>query len=286
MGGSLHAGYMYSGWAPNTFLRSILGIEDIKLNTRPTISTFAKSLPGGPAYQRIISDQFKDGSMAYLNIEFGQDIRNHIIHPSGGFQWSTIARVGFPTRKFGFLKLDLDYSWYTSLIDEFGLVLGFHTHFGYVRSLRKKTIPFKELFNIGGPASVRGFEWGEISPSFVLNPKRRNDEFDMGRLGEPIGGTKAFFVNLELTFPIKKDHTLKGAIFYDGGSGWGTPCLPISPTEYKMFIRNSSFDYRQTIGIGFRMLQPQNLKVDWGFKLDRRPGEKAYEVHFSAYKQF
>ncbi len=285
MGTSFHAGYMYSGWEPTTFLRGVVGIENIKLNNRPTLADNVGHLPGANAYQRIILEQFKNGTMTYLNLEAGQDIRNHVVHPSGGFQWSTLARAGLPTQKFGFFKIDFDYSWYTSLIDEYGLVLCFHTHLGYVKPLKNKTIPFRELFNIGGIASVRGFEWGEISPSFMLDPYIKEDDIT-GRMGEPIGGEKAFFVNLELSFPIKKDYTLKGTIFYDGGSGWQPPRLPITSEDCCKFIRNASFDYRQSIGIGILMLQPQNLKIDWAFKLDRRPGEKAYEVHFSTYKQF
>jgi len=242
--------------------------------------------PGSAAYSRIIKQQFKNGTMCYINLEAGQDVRNHILHPSSGFQWSAISRIGLPSVNFGFWKFDLDYSWYTSLIDEYHLVLGFHTHFGYVKPLRNKTIPFQELFNIGGPATVRGFEWGQISPSFNLNPYIDVDDIIGDRFTEPIGGRKAFFVNLELNFPIKRDFSIIGALFYDGGSGWEPPALNITPAECKKFVWNACFDYRQSIGIGFRMTQPQNIKIDWGFKLDRRPGETASVVHFSTFKEF
>jgi len=286
LGGSFHTGYILTKWYMDTILRGIIGFESIKLNRPPMIRADIANCPGAPAYSRIIAQQFKSGTMCYLNLEAGQDIRNHILHPSAGYQWSAVSRVGLPSEKFGFWRLDFDYSWYTSLIDEYSLVLGFHTHLGYIKPLRKKTIPFKELFNIGGPASVRGFEWGEISPSLNLNPARNVNEIIGDRFTEPIGGCKAFFLNLELSFPIKRDFSIKGAVFYDGGSGWSPPKLNITQTECNRFIRNACFDYRQSIGIGVRMLQPQNMKIDWGFKLDRRPGEKASVVHFSTYKEF
>lgn len=286
MGGSFHSAYILSKWAIDTIFRGIIGIESIKLNRPPTIRPDMCDNPGAYAYSKIIQQQFKDGTMGYLNLEVGQDIRNNLLHPSAGYQWSAVSRIGFPTVKFGFWKLDLDYSWYASLIDEYGLVLGFHTHFGYVRPLHNKTIPFKELFNIGGPATVRGFEWGQISPSFNLNPWRNVDEIVGDRFTEPLGGRKAFVVNLELTFPIKKDYSVVGALFYDGGSGWTLPNLNITQAECNTFIYNACFDYRQSIGFGVRMLQPQNMKIDWGFKLDRRPGETASVVHFSTWREF
>ena len=287
MGGSFHTAYILTKWAIDTIFRGIIGIENIKLNRPPTLRPDVCDNPGACAYSKIIQQQFKDGTMGYLNLEVGQDMRNHLLHPSAGYQWSAVSRIGFPTVKFGFWRLDLDYSWYASLIDEYGLVVGFHMHGGYVRPLQNKTIPFKELFNIGGPATVRGFEWGQISPSFNLNPWRNVDEIIGDRFTEPLGGRKALVINLELTFPIKKDYSVVGALFYDGGSGWELPNnLNITQAECNTFIYNACFDYRQAIGIGIRMLQPQNMKIDWGFKLDRRPGETASVVHFSTWREF
>jgi len=40
------------------------------------------------------------------------------------------------------------------------------------------------------------------------------------------------------------------------------------------------FDYRHSVGVGIRLMNPMPIKIDWGFKLDPRPGEPPYEVHF------
>jgi len=197
IGGAFQAGYISSRWAIDTVFRSTIGIDDIKLNNKPRVRTDCLSCPGALPYQRILDQSFKNGTIYSWTFEAGQDIRNNIIHPSGGYQWSLISRIGFPANTFGFFKVDADYSWYTSLIDEYNLVLGFHAHAGYIKQLERKTIPFKELYNIGGVASVRGFDWGEITPSFNLDPSRKPDEI-YGRAAEPIGGRKAFFVNTEL----------------------------------------------------------------------------------------
>lgn len=286
LGSSLHVGYISSRWTIETALRGIVGFENISLNQPPRLSPNVRDLPGANAYQRLIHEEFKNGSLYHTTFELGQDCRNHILHPSGGYQWSVTSRFGWPLDVFGFMKFDFDYSWYTSLIDEYGLSLGFHAHGGYMRPIGHYQIPFNELYNIGGPASVRGFEWGEISPSFSLSPYCGDEDNNEGRCGEPIGGRKAFFVNVELNFPIKRDYTIKGALFYDGGSGWCPPKLNLTPSEQARFLSNTAFDYRQSIGIGIRMLQPQNLKIDWSFKLDRRPCESPSAVHFGMFKEF
>lgn len=175
-----------------------------------------------------------------------------------------------PAANFGFVKFEADGAWYTPLIGESDLVLCTHGHFGIVHAFDKKTIPYRELFHIGGPATVRGFLFGQISPSWI------NDS---------IGATKAFWVNAELVFPIKPDFSIKGALFYDGGAGWDTPDSDcINPIR----LRNNRFNYRHAIGIGVRLLNPAPMQVDWGFKLDRNKkiGEPVAEMHLTMQHNF
>ncbi len=112
---------------------------------------------------------------------------------------------------------------------------------------------------------MRGFLFGQLSPQF---------------LQDSIGGKKAFFVNLELIFPVTADFSTKGLVFYDGGCGWDNP---YADEISKEFLRNNGFNYRHAVGIGVRLLKPAPVRIDWGFKLDRRKKfkESAHEVHFS-----
>ena len=44
----------------------------------------------------------------------------------------------------------------------------------------------------------------------------------------------------------------------------------------------SFHDLRYTAGLGLRYKSAVGpLRFDWGYKLDRRPGEKAYHLHFT-----
>ena len=98
-----------------------------------------------------------------------------------------------------------------------------------------------------------------------------------------IGAKNAFWFNTELIFPIASDFSIKGALFYDGGAGWDTPDSDlISPQN----LKNNNFAFRHSVGFGFRILRPTPMKVDWGFKLDRKKGESPSEVHFGMYHEF
>lgn len=233
-------------------------------------------------FNAVLQRRFPNGSYVWTAAQASQDFRNHPMHPSRGYQWLGQARIALPSNgqfnlatspnasryNFGFWKLDFDASYFTPLIGERDLVFYFHTHFGVVNSFHDKVIPFRELYHIGGPASVRGYLFGEIGPTYR---------------GDSIGAKKAFWVNSELIFPVSPDFSIKGVLFYDGGAGWDTPN---ANSLSRKRLRNNSFNFRQSIGFGVRLLRPTPVKIDWGFKLDRRKDETPSQVHLSMSHDF
>lgn len=233
--------------------------------------------------QRIYDNRFQNGTFGYVQLNMSQDTRNHNVHITRGYRWLATGKVGIPTPKnnFGFYKLEFDSHYYTPLINETDLVLHVHGHCGYIKEMDNKVLPYRELYHIGGQASVRGWVFGQIGPMWYLPELLERDPDYQGTM---IGAKKAAFFNIELVFPITEDMGMKGVVFYDGGAGWDTQKtgLNIDPNH----IRNDSFDYRHSIGVGIRLLNPQPIRVDWAFKLDKRSGEKATEVSFSSYYDF
>lgn len=244
------------------------------------------SLPGFPDAQAELqvtyNNRFQSGTFTYLQADISQDTRNHNVHITRGHKILTTARMGLPSfgSNFGFYKFEFDGHYYTPLINETDLVLHLHGHCGYIKEMGNRVLPYRELYHIGGQASVRGWVFGQIGPMWYL-PQQVEDE---GWQGTMIGAKKAAFFNLELVFPLTQDMGMKGVVFYDGGAGWDTPNPDnsISPGH----IKNNSFDYRHSIGVGLRLLNPQPMRIDWAFKLDKRTGEKATEVSFSSYYDF
>lgn len=232
-------------------------------------------------YQSILDYRFDGGSFGSFQLSAIHDTRNHHMHISRGHKVQAFARIGVPAfhEPVGFFKLQFDGHWYTPVIGENTLVFHLHGHLGYVQELHNKRIPYRELYNIGGQASVRGWEFGQIGPMWYIE----DQVSETGWQGESIGAKKGFFINSELVFPFTEDFSIKGSVFYDGGTGWDTPnSSQIDPLR----LRNNNFDYRQSIGFGVRLTQPQPVRIDWGFKLDKREGEPLSQVHFSTYQDF
>lgn len=230
-----------------------------------------------PDMQKALQEQtnciFQPGRLLWTGFTFSQDFRNNPFFPSSGFNWLWDLRVGLPgfsVSDFGFAKTTLNINWYTPVIEEKDIIFHIRGFVGLIHSLRNRNIPYRELFHIGGPMSVRGFLFGQIGPQL---------------LGSSLGATRAFFVNAEMQIPITPDSNMRGYLFYDGGAGWQTYCTGSIPQN---LLSNNSFEYRHAVGFGISLDHPTSIRVDWGFKLDRkrRRGETASEVHISASRAF
>lgn len=107
---------------------------------------------------------------------------------------------------------------------------------------------------------MRGFKKDELGPRDPLT--------DLA-----LGGEAVFVLNQELRFPIFKKFS--GVVFLDLGN------------VYPKISDFGLFDIRKTAGFGFRLHTPFILvRLDWGFKLDRRPGETRSQIFFSIGQAF
>lgn len=267
-GGAVTVGYVTPAWLrifSSFHLSASAGIDGLRYAKQPLARIFPRD-PGATAlYQGILDKEFKKGEYVWLALNAEQDKRNHPVHTSRGHWIKLSARVGVPSLEstIGYYTLDASAHYYTPLINEYDLVFHIHGYVGWANPIGTNTIPYERLFHIGGDTSVRGYTYGQIGPMFI---------------GDSIGGTKGFFVNTELIFPINPSMTMKGVLFYDGGAGWDNPYVP---TPVPPSIQHNAFDYRHAIGVGIRLLEPMPIRIDWGFKIDPRKGESSYEVHFS-----
>lgn len=285
-GGTGHIGFISRKlWDTSCMFQA--GINSLALysSTNGTKTKVTASIVGDATakneLQAIYDSRFETGKFGFLEFVVGQDTRNHNVHISRGHQWSLMTKCGIPMLgdNFSFFKIQLDGHWYTPIIDERNLVLHLRGHLGSVSAIGSHTIPYRELYHIGGQASVRGWTFGQIGPMWY-HPDLVEEE---GWQGDSIGSKRALFFNVELVFPLTQDLSFKGVVFYDGGAGWNTPhASSINPAH----LKNNSFKYRHSVGVGLRLLNPQPIRIDWGFKLDKETGEKAAEVSFSSYFDF
>ena len=186
-----------------------------------------------------------------------RDSRDSIQTPSKGGQlaWSTeLAGLGG----------DHHYSKSTMFMTYFqpvwfGHILSGRAEGGYGFGFGDERLPVFERFFLGGPNSIRSFKTRQISPQ---------DEF-----GTRIGGTSEVLGNVEYLIPLPFDIRL--AAFFDIGNVYGFK------TKFDLT------DLRKAAGGGIRWVSPFGaIRVDYGFNLDRRPGEKAANFHFSVGSPF
>jgi outer membrane protein assembly factor BamA len=118
-------------------------------------------------------------------------------------------------------------------------------------------LPLSQRFFAGGGRTIRGFEQDTAGPlvyELDENGKLVNPE--------PVGGNMLTILNLEYRFPVYG--AVGAVIFFDYGT---------------VFPEVGSFTFsemRESAGLGIRYHTPIGpLTVDWGHKLDRRPGESA-----------
>ncbi len=141
-----------------------------------------------------------------------------------------------------FTKVEASSSWYFPLPGN----TSFHIKgaAGQVFENEDDKLPVYERFYLGGLRTIRGFEYGKISP--------RDPETN-----ERIGGEKMWYSNVEFIFPLVKKQGLNGVIFYDMG---------------KIFDDDKDWEFddpKKAAGVEIRWLSPVGpLRLVWGFNLD------------------
>jgi outer membrane protein assembly factor BamA len=119
-----------------------------------------------------------------------------------------------------------------------------------------------ERFRAGGANSVRGYDTDSLGPRAILTD---------GRV-VAAGGEAVLVLNQELRY--QHAGGLGAALFWDAGN---------------IFAKGSNlgFDLRHALGFGLRYDSPVGmLRMDLGFPLNRKPGERSYQIFFGLGQAF
>jgi len=123
-----------------------------------------------------------------------------------------------------------------------------------------RNLPTYELFYVGGPNTVRGFEYGWAGPVDRLTDT-------------PLGASKMWVINTELIFPLSREIGLRGAVFFDMGKGFNQ--------------WQNALPARFGVGPGIRWFSPFGpINIDVGFNLNPKKGEKGHVIDFNAGSTF
>ena len=118
-------------------------------------------------------------------------------------------------------------------------------------------LPVFEKFTLGGINTVRGFDYGDISPKDPAT-------------GDKIGGEKMMVYNLEYRFPLQKEQGVVGLVFFDAGN---------------VFEKDDDWSFsgiRKSIGAGIRWYSPMGpLRIEYGRNLDPQDDEPSSNWDFT-----
>ena len=216
------------------------------------INTFYPVLEG-------IQDFETTDRIGTFNVAFTRDTRDDFLNAKRGMFLSQSIRYspGLLGSKMHFVRYFGQYNVYKKLSDF--LTYASALRIGLGKGL-DEDLPPSERFFAGGGTTIRGFKKDELGPKDSITEL-------------PLGGDAVFILNQELRFPIFKK--FGGVVFLDLGN------------VYPKISDFDLFDIRKTAGFGLRLHTPFVLvRFDWGFKLDRKPGEALSQIFFSIGQAF
>lgn len=200
-----------------------------------------------------IKEQEGTRTTSSVTLSVGRDTRDNYLDPLKGSKnvlSTTFAGLGGTN---AFYKALFDSGWYYPVFDVTTVHL--RGRIGYASGLFGKKLPLYERYYVGGIYTVRGLGYGDAGP------KDSN--------GEPIGGEKELIFNAEYIFPIVSEYKFKGLVFFDAGRAYGTG-------------EAIGSDLRYTTGAGIRWISPIGpIRIEWGYNLNKKPGEASSKVEFT-----
>ena len=192
------------------------------------------------------------------------DRLDHPIDPKkGGMLQATLSYINaYISNSFNnYLKFEITGKFFWSIRDylTFAMMARFGTSQSFEGSAR---LPDEERFTLGGNRGVRGFSNDGIA-QYNEDGSLRLERADGGTLVKPHGGDHMVSGSFEIRFPILRELSLNGAIFYDFGA----------LSEHITGFSGASF--RHSVGVGLRFLIADTVPVrlDYGVILDRRCSE-------------
>ncbi|MDA8388457.1 MAG: outer membrane protein assembly factor BamA [Nitrospiraceae bacterium] len=199
----------------------------------------------------IVQDQAGTRLTSSITPGIVRDTRDNNLEPHTGSRNSlyvTFAGIGGDNK---FLKVIADSGWFLPVTER--TTVSLHGVLGYGTGLFGQELPLYERYYVGGIYTVRGLAFGEGGPLDIN--------------GQPIGGKNEMYANLDYIFPLISAIRLDGDLFFDTGSAYDS-LLP------KLL--------RYTSGVGINWISPLGpIRLDWGYNLNKQPGEQTSRFEFA-----
>ena len=246
-----------------------------------TTGTFDERLD--PEDQATIDRLFPQVRLSGFSGAVARDTRDDLVEPVRGTYLSAEGTLAARALggQVGFMKGYFQGAWYTRLPRARRVVFATRAAVGLADGFQRtvqpvdadgnpvpgepivvEDLPASERFFAGGDITIRGFALDTVGAPNTISED-----------GFPKGGNAVLIMNAEFRVPVWRD--IGAAFFVDGGN---------------VFDRVTEFDFgelRGSAGFGVRYRSPIGpVRLDLGFKMDRRPSEKSSVFHFSIGQAF
>jgi outer membrane protein assembly complex protein YaeT len=246
-----------------------------------TTRTFEERLD--PEDQATIDRLFPQVRLSGFSGAVARDTRDDLVEPARGTYLSAEGTVAARALggQVGYMKSYFQGAWYTRLPRTRGVVFATRAAVGLADGFQRavqpvdadgnpvpgepivvEDLPANERFFAGGDITIRGFALDTVGAPNTISED-----------GFPKGGNAVLILNAEFRVPVWRD--IGAAFFVDGGN---------------VFNRVTEFDLgelRGSAGFGVRYQSPIGpVRLDLGFKMDRRASENRSALHFSIGQAF
>jgi outer membrane protein insertion porin family len=200
------------------------------------------------------AQDYLDTTENSVSMYLTRDTRNHGMIPSAGSKITMGSKISGLGGDLAYSRITAEGAYYQRLF--WKAIMKVKSSAVLLVESPNEPIPFDQRLLLGGVSSVRGYQFGQIGPA--------------DRYGHIIGGDRSIFGNLECLFPLVESLQLNGVAFFDVGSAWNVADSPLPE------------NVRAGTGVGIRWVSPMGpIRIEYGWKVDPRPGETAGEFAFA-----
>jgi outer membrane protein insertion porin family len=205
-----------------------------------------------------VNRELCDGKISGPSLAYIHDTRNDPINPRRGTVYSVETLLS--ASKLGgdsFLKGAAFVAHYEEV--RAGVVIAGAARVGLARAFGTSSeLPLPERFFAGGPSVMRAFKTDEVGPGY----------YNAEGVFVPDGGNALLHLALEARIDLARSFACQ--FFAETGNVYSTV------QDMKLS------DLREVAGFGLTYRSPFGpLRLDWGFKLDKRTGEDRHQVHLA-----
>lgn len=233
---------------------------------------------GSNAFRDIypVSDErASEGLTSSLTATLEYDRRNNRMFPTDGFYSSASFEYAGIGGDLKYSELLLNARFYQPIYGS--LIFRNNIVYGALFANGSGIIPINQLYRIGGPNTIRGYNF------FTVARRRFSNQALSSLAGvpnawylahRPYGGTQQAYYNAELEWGLVKEAGIKGVVFFD--IGYADDSLVLD-------------ELKSSYGAGIRWISPMGpLRFEWGFPTspDERYGEKKVNFDFSIQSTF